>query len=80
MFEAIRACVFWKRQEGEIKEVFIPVFRDRRYTTSQSTNFIVRMNNCKKTNDGDKAEIRKIMTWYSEIRRMMHFVAQILMN
>ncbi|CAI9299023.1 unnamed protein product [Lactuca saligna] len=33
-----------------------------RYTTAQYTNFIVRMNNCKKNNKGDKIELKKVMT------------------
>ena len=49
-----------------------------RYTTSHYTNLLVRMNSCKKNNDVDKAELKKGMTWYMEIRRTIHQAIQML--
>ena len=69
-----------KDTKGKAKRFLFQVAEIERYTTSQYTNFIVRMNNCTKNNDGDKKELKKIITWYSEIRRTMHSVAQVLTN
>ena len=61
-----------KDTKGKPKRFLFQVSEIERYTTSQYTNFIVRMNNCTMNNEGDKKELKKIITWYSEIRRRMH--------
>lgn len=50
-----------------------------RYTTPHYTNLMVRMNNCEKNNEKEKAEIRKVINWYAEIRRVIHQAAKMLM-
>lgn len=50
-----------------------------RYTTTQYMNLLFHMNSCKKSNDGDKEKLKKIIKWYSEIRRSLHQVIQMLM-
>ena len=42
-----------------------------RYTNSQYTNLLVRINNCKKNEVKDKPEIRKTIFWYMEIRNVL---------
>ena len=69
-----------KDKNGKAKRFLFQANEVERYTTVQYTKFMVRMNNCKKNNDGDKAELKKVMRWYTEIRRMIHFAAQILSN
>ena len=48
-------------------EFLFQAYDFQRYTTSHSTNLIVRMNSCAKNNEGDKAEIRKVVNWYAGI-------------
>ena len=50
------------------------------YTTAHYTNLIVRMNSCKKNNEGNKAKIKKIMNWYSEIKRVINQAGQMLLT
>ena len=51
-----------------------------RYTTSLYTNLIVCMNSCKKNNEADKAELKKVKNWYAEILRTLHMAAQVLIT
>lgn len=67
-----------KDKNGKTKRFLFQENEMERYTTSQYTNFIVRMNNYSKNNLGDKKELKKIISWYTEIRRVMLFAAQIL--
>ncbi|KAL7610282.1 hypothetical protein Lser_V15G13610 [Lactuca serriola] len=67
-----------KDKNGKAKRFLFQENEVERYTTAQYTNFMVRMNNYTKNNDGDKAELKKVMSWYTKIRRMMHFAAKIL--
>ncbi|KAL7617007.1 hypothetical protein Lser_V15G03290 [Lactuca serriola] len=61
-----------KDTKGKPKKFLFKVSEIERYTTSQYTNFIVHMNNCSKNNEGDRKELKKIITWYLEIRRTMN--------
>ena len=38
------------------------------------------MNSCAKNLEGDKAEVRKVINWYSEVRRVIHEAAQMFMT
>ncbi|KAL7591384.1 hypothetical protein Lser_V15G33665 [Lactuca serriola] len=51
-----------------------------RHTTTHYTNLIVCMNSCKNNNESDKVEIKKSMNWYSEIRRVIRQVGQMLLT
>ena len=51
-----------KETKGKAKRFLFQVGEIERYTTSQYTNFIVRMNSCTKNNDGDKKELKKVLT------------------
>ena len=51
-----------KDTKGKPKKFLFKVSEIERYTTSQYTNFIVRMNNCTKNNEGDRKELKKIIT------------------
>ena len=69
-----------KDKSGKAKWFLFQACEVERYTTSQYTNFIVRMNNCKNNNEREKKELKKIISWYMEIRRVMLFALQILTN
>lgn len=51
-----------------------------RYRSSHYTNLLVRMSSCDKNNDKEKIEIRKIVNWYVEIRRLIHQATKVLIN
>ena len=69
-----------KDTKGKPKKFLFKVFEVERYTSSQYTNFIVRMNNCKKNNEGDKRELKKVITWYAEVRKTIHSAVQRVMD
>ena len=69
-----------KDKSGKSKKFLFQAAEVERYSTSQYTNLIVRMNHCKKNNDGNKKELKKIINWYTEIRRVMLYSIQILTN
>ena len=67
-----------KDKNRKVKRFVFHVSEVERYMKNQHTNFMVRMNNYRKNNDGDKAKLKRFMSWYMENCRMMYFVAQIL--
>ena len=66
--------------KGKLKKFLFKVSEIERYTSAQYTNFIVRMNNCKRNNEGDKKELKKVINWYSEVRKAIHSVVQRLIS
>ena len=69
-----------KDKNGKSKRFLFQASEVERYTKSQYTIFIDRMNNYKKNNEGDKKELKKIISWYTEIQRVMLYAIQILFN
>ena len=69
-----------KDKSGKAKWFLFQACEVERYTASQYTNFKVHMTNNKKNNKGDKKELKKNISWYTEIRRVMLFALQILTN
>ena len=51
-----------------------------RYTNSRYINLLIRINNCKRNIEGDKADIRRTIVWYMEIRRVLHQATKMLMT
>ena len=66
--------------KGKPKKFLFKVSEIERYTSAQYTNFIVRMNNCKRNNEGDKKELKKVINWYSEVRKAIHSAVQRLIS
>ena len=67
-----------KVKAGRAKRFLFQTCEVERYTNSQYTNLIVRMNHCKKNSEGDKKEIMKVISWYMEIRRVLMYDVQLL--
>ncbi|KAL7610158.1 hypothetical protein Lser_V15G11463 [Lactuca serriola] len=67
-----------KDKAGRAKRFLFQTSEVERYTNSQYTNLIVRMNHCKKNSEGDKKEIKKVISWYMEIRRVLMYAVQLL--
>ncbi|KAL7607148.1 hypothetical protein Lser_V15G19426 [Lactuca serriola] len=65
--------------KGKPKKFLFKVSEIERYNSSQYTHFIVRMNNCKKNNEGDKKDLKKVISWYGEVRKTIHSAVQKLM-
>ena len=76
----LRIVFIEKNKKGRNTKYLFQVFDVEKYTSSQYMNFLVRMNSCKKNNDGDKEDIRKTISWYDEIQRVIHQVSQMLMT
>ncbi|KAL7587313.1 hypothetical protein Lser_V15G40383 [Lactuca serriola] len=66
--------------KGKPKKFLFKVSEIERYNSSQYTHFIVRMNNCKKNNEGDKKDLKKLISWYGEVRRTIHSAIQKLLS
>ncbi|KAL7604923.1 hypothetical protein Lser_V15G18161 [Lactuca serriola] len=64
--------------KGKPKKFLFKASEIERYNSSQYTHFIVRMNNCKKNNEGDKKDLKKVISWYGEVRRTIHSAIQSL--
>ncbi|CAI9263199.1 unnamed protein product [Lactuca saligna] len=56
-----------KDKAGRAKRFLFQTCEVERCTNSQYTNLIVRINHCKKNSEGDKKEIKKVISWYMEI-------------
>lgn len=69
-----------KSKKGKNTKFLFQACDVERYTTTDYTNLLVRMNSCKKNNDGDKVRLKNVMNWYFEIRRPMHQAIQMLMT
>ncbi|KAL7591219.1 hypothetical protein Lser_V15G33877 [Lactuca serriola] len=54
--------------KGKPKKFLFKASEIERYNSSQYTHFIVRMNNCKKNTEGDKKDLKKVISWYGEVR------------
>ena len=67
-----------KDKAGRAKRFLFQTSEVERYSNSQYTNLIVRMNHCKKNSEGDKKEIKKVISWYMEIRRVLMYAVQLL--
>lgn len=61
-----------KNKKGNNTKFLSQVCDVKRYTSSYYTNLMVRMNSCAKNNGKEKADIRKIVNWYAEVRRVIH--------
>ena len=66
--------------KGKPKKFLFKASEIERYNSSQYTHFIVRMNNCKKNNEGDKKDLKKVISWYGEVRRTIHSAIQKLLS
>ena len=66
--------------KGKPKKFLFKVSEVERYNSSQYTHFIVRMNNCKKNNEGDKKDLKKVISRYGEVRKTIHSAVQKLMD
>ncbi|KAL7586161.1 hypothetical protein Lser_V15G40639 [Lactuca serriola] len=66
--------------KGKPKKFLFKASEIERYNSSQYTHFIVRMNNCKKNNEGDKKDLKKVISWYGEVRRTIHSAIQMLLS
>ncbi|KAL7609544.1 hypothetical protein Lser_V15G13888 [Lactuca serriola] len=66
--------------KGKPKKFLFKASEIERYNSSQYTHFIVRMNNCKKNNEGDKKDLKKVISWYGEVRRTIHSAIQMLLG
>ena len=56
-----------KSKQGKITKYLFQACDVERYTPTHYTNLLVWMNNCAKNNDGDKAELGKVINWYTKI-------------
>ena len=50
-----------KSKKGKITKYLFQACDVERYTTAHYTNLLVKMKICAKNNDGDKAELRKVI-------------------
>ncbi|KAL7601073.1 hypothetical protein Lser_V15G24877 [Lactuca serriola] len=66
--------------KGKPKKFLFKASEIERYNSSQYTHFIVRMSNCKKNNEGDKKDLKKVISWYGEVRRTIHSAIQKLLS
>ncbi|KAL7609165.1 hypothetical protein Lser_V15G10960 [Lactuca serriola] len=66
--------------KGNPKKFLFKVSEIERYNSSQYTHFIVRMSNCKKNNEGDKKDLKMVISWYGEVRRTIHSAIQKLLS
>ena len=61
-----------KNKKGNNTKFLFQVCDVERYNSCQYINLMVQMNSCAKNNDKEKAETRKIVNYYDEVRRVIH--------
>ncbi|CAI9304104.1 unnamed protein product [Lactuca saligna] len=66
-----------KNKKGTSMKSLFQVNEIERFTFSHYTNLLIRMNNCAKNSDKEKAETKKIINLYYEIRRVLHEATQL---
>ena len=54
-------------KNGKMTKFLFQICDLERYTNSQYTNLLIRMNNCKRNEVEDKVEIRKMIMWYMDV-------------
>ncbi|CAI9285816.1 unnamed protein product [Lactuca saligna] len=69
-----------KDKAGKVKRFLFQASEVETYSTSQYANLSVRMNHYKKNNEGDKKEMKKIISWYTEVRRVLLYSITLLTN
>lgn len=58
-----------KNKKGKLTKFLFQVNNIEKYSSSHFLNILIRINNCKKNDNKDKAKIRKIIIWYMKIKR-----------
>ena len=69
-----------KNKNNKNTKFLLRVENVERYTNSQYTDLLVRINYGKRNTEGDKADTRRTIVWYMEIRRVLHQAMNMLMT